>query len=251
MAGAQIVRRNVSRDACRPHVGYKPHPSSGGASRIRKGRERYPAMPLRGTPDNTKEHTPLARVCPRLAVASQSVQESTAVQLLRYGRGHRSGSTPMPGMELPVFPHVHPANACGRRDATQLSQDRAVRQIHGRDIRTVDHSATITTAGATPSIPARPPPVVHAEKHAAEDHHRHHEQYRPNHPSISLPLIVNTCVTNPVSFSVSDVDTGCTPYISIYTDTAPVQGCALRAEPPARGRGGGFSLYITHYLVTC
>lgn len=66
-----------------------------------------------------------------------------------------------------------------------------------------------------------------------------------------VSLIVNTCVTNPVSFSVSDVDTGCTPYIAIYTDIAPVRGCALRAVPSARGRGGGFSLYITHYLITC
>ena len=152
----------------------------------------------------------------------------------RYGWGHRSRSSPMPGMELLVSPHVHPTYACGSRDATLLSPLR--------------HP---THANATPAIPARPPPVMHAEKHATEDHHRYHEQYRPNHPSISLSLIVNTCVSNPVSFSVSNVDTDCTPYIVIYTDIAPVQGCALRAEPSGRREGGGFSLYITHYLVTC
>ena len=99
-----------------------------------------------GNSRQRKKAHPTSKGVPGLAVASQSVQESTAVQLLWYGRGHRSGSAPVSGMELPVFPHVHPANACGRRDASQLSPPR--RPTH---------------AGTTPTIPARPPPVVHAE----------------------------------------------------------------------------------------
>lgn len=205
VAGAQIVRRSVDRDACRPHVGYNPHPQVG-VSCIQKGRA-------------TDTH--------------HAAQGKFGPLVPRYGWGHRGGSTPVSGMERTIFLHVHPANACRRRDAT------APRHL--------------THAGTTPSIPARSPPVMHAEKHAAEDHNHYNEQYRPNHPSVSLSLIVNTYLSKPVSFPYQMLTRAVPrtyPYIRI---PHPYRGAI---GVPSRLRGGQgrgiFALYNTlpcHLLI--
>ena len=62
-----------------------------------------------------------------------------------------------------------------------------------------------------------------------------------------LSLIVNICLSNPVSISVSDVDTGYAPYIALYTGIAPVRGCAQGLLPSGGREGGGFTSYITTY----